>query len=124
VGADGVFEVLIRWGFSGSGITEREGRYVLVSSDPYLLVSPGVLYLGGLEEAGDLPGKDANRIELPRGRYSAVVHLVDWKADPESVGRMSVLSKESCQISSSRFGARKGWVTFIGLTPLLSADPE
>jgi hypothetical protein len=68
VGADGVFEVLIRWGFSGSGITEREGRYVLVSSDPYLLVSPGVLYLGGLEEAGDLPGKDANRIELPRGR--------------------------------------------------------
>jgi hypothetical protein len=86
VGADGVFEVLIRWNFSGSGLTEREARHVLVSSDPYLLTSPGVLYIGGLEEAGDLPGKGANRIELPSGRYSAVVHLVDWKAEPESVG--------------------------------------
>lgn len=86
VGADGVFEVLIRWNFSGSGLTEREGRHVLVSSEPYLLASSGVLYIGGLEEAGDLPGRDTNRIELPTGRYSVVVHLVDWKAEDESVG--------------------------------------
>ncbi|GAA0285008.1 hypothetical protein ACKI1I_00310 [Streptomyces turgidiscabies] len=87
VGADGVFEVLIRWNFSGSGLTERERRYILVSSESYLLTSPGVLYIGGLEEAGDLPGRDANRIDLPGGRYSATVHLIDWKAETESVGK-------------------------------------
>ncbi|MFD3582869.1 hypothetical protein [Streptomyces sp. NPDC058683] len=87
VGADGVFEVLIRWNFSGPGLTERERRCVLVSSEPYLLASPGVIYVGGLEESGDLPGRDANRIELPRGLYSVVVNLIDWKAEPESVGK-------------------------------------
>jgi len=86
VGSDGVFEVLIRWNFSGSGLTERERPHVLVSSDPYLIVSRGAVYLGGLEEAGDLPGRDANRIDLPDGRYSAVVHLIDWKAEPDSIG--------------------------------------
>lgn len=50
------------------------------------MTSPGVVYLGGLEESGDLPGRETNRIELPTGRYSVVVHLVDWKADPGSVG--------------------------------------
>jgi len=87
VGADGVFEVLIRWDISGSGLTERERRHVLVSSEPYLLASPGAIYIGGLEEAGDLPGRDANRIDLSSGRYSAVVHLIDWKAESESVGQ-------------------------------------
>lgn len=87
VGADGVFEVLIRWNFSGSGLTERERRHVLISSESYLLISPGVLYIGGLEETGDLPGRDANRIDLPRGRYSTVVHLIDWNSEPESVGQ-------------------------------------
>ena len=56
VGADGVFEVLVRWGFSGEGLTERERRCVVVSSEPYLLTSPGVVYVGKLEEAGDFPG--------------------------------------------------------------------
>ena len=87
VGADGVFEVLIRWNFSGAGLTERERRCLLISSEPYLLISSGVVYIGGLEEAGGLPGRDANRIDLPEGRHAAVVHLIDWKAELESVGK-------------------------------------
>ncbi|MGW7380052.1 hypothetical protein [Streptomyces sp. NPDC054794] len=87
VGADGVFEVLIRWNLSGPGLTQRERRCLLISSESYFLASRGVVYVGGLEEAGDLPGRDANRIELPEGRHVAVVHLIDWKAEPESVGK-------------------------------------
>ncbi|MEW2386272.1 hypothetical protein AB0873_29915 [Micromonospora sp. NPDC047707] len=81
VGGDGCFRVTIREG----GRNAREKRYTLVSSDPYLLVSRGTLMLGGLENVGSYIG-GAQQIAFPAGRHLVKVHLLDWKAEPGSVG--------------------------------------
>lgn len=84
VGGDGVFQVAVRWDDS-AGLTEAEQRCLLVSSDPYLLISVGWFVLGGLEDVGDAEFASANRAPLAEGRYSVTVHLIDWKVDPTSV---------------------------------------
>jgi hypothetical protein len=81
VGGDGSFQVTVREGARNS----REEGYTLVSSDPYLLVSRGTLGLGGLENVGTYIG-GAQEIPFAAGRYLVKVHLVDWKAEPGSVG--------------------------------------
>jgi hypothetical protein len=81
VGGDGSFQVTIREGSRSA----REERFTLVSSDPYLLVSYGSLMLGGLENVGSYIG-GAHEFPFPAGRYSVKVHLLDWKAEPGSVG--------------------------------------
>lgn len=80
VGGDGAFQVTIRLG----GPTAREERYVLVSSQPYLLVSEGTLALGGLENVGSYVG-GATMLPMPAARYAVTVHLIDWKAEPGAV---------------------------------------
>jgi hypothetical protein len=61
---------------------EREARYRLVSSQPYLLVSDGLVGLGGLEAVGEYTGADRLQVSLEPGRYEVQVHLIDWKAEP------------------------------------------
>ncbi|MFD6530286.1 hypothetical protein [Streptomyces sp. NPDC060184] len=56
-------------------------QYRLVSSQPYLLVSDGLVALGGLEAVGEYSGADRLRIPLDPGRYAVQVHLIDWKAE-------------------------------------------
>jgi hypothetical protein len=80
VGGDGVFQTLLRT----DGRTARERRHTLVSSEPYLLISKGVIAVGGLEQVGEYVG-GAERVPLAAGRYTVTVHLIDWEADPESV---------------------------------------
>ncbi|WP_018687113.1 hypothetical protein [Actinokineospora enzanensis] len=80
VGGDGVFDVVVRTG----GRTDRESRYTAVSSEPYLLISRGTLDLGGLENVGSHIG-DAVVIPLAAGRYTVVVHLIDWADEPGAV---------------------------------------
>jgi hypothetical protein len=75
VGGDGTFQIVVR---RGGGLTDRERRYVLVSSPPYQLVSRGAVALGGLQDVGG-PGFE---VPLDAGRYPVVVHLVDWGAEP------------------------------------------
>ncbi|OIK01332.1 hypothetical protein BIV25_05840 [Streptomyces sp. MUSC 14] len=84
VGGDGTFGVTVRVADAAEagGLSEREARHRLVSSDPYLLVSQGDAVLGGLEEVGN----GGTLLPLPAGRYAVVVHLVDWQSDPASVG--------------------------------------
>ncbi|MEV0971032.1 hypothetical protein [Microtetraspora glauca] len=84
VGGDGVFQVSVRWG-ENVRLAEDEHRCLLVSSDPYLLLSEGWFVVGGLEDVGDVAFSSANRVYLPRGRYAVRVHLIDWKIDPASV---------------------------------------
>ncbi|MBC6451699.1 DUF6386 family protein [Actinokineospora xionganensis] len=79
IGGDGAFQVVIRQ----TPLTERERRYLLVSSEPYLLISKGSVNLGGLENVGEYVG-DGEELELPAGRYSVYVHLIDWKLEPGS----------------------------------------
>jgi hypothetical protein len=84
VGGDGAFQVELR-GVEGPGrLTSRERTYLLVSSEPYLLVSEGSLELGGLEAVGGYSGADKIQVPLDAGRYSVIVHLIEWEAEPGS----------------------------------------
>ncbi|EHR61152.1 hypothetical protein [Saccharomonospora cyanea] len=86
VGGNGVFQVTVRGVETPGILSERERSYLLTSSDPYLLVSDGVLELGGLEAVGNYIDADKVEIPLDSGRYAAVVHLVDWQAEPGGRG--------------------------------------
>jgi hypothetical protein len=82
IGGDGIFQVTVRGGQGHAGLSEREARYVLVSSQPYLLDSHGTISLGGLESVGGSLRQDSIKVPIESGRYSVSVHLVDWKAEP------------------------------------------
>lgn len=86
VGGNGAFQIAVRGVESPGNLSERERSYLLVSSDPYLLVSDGVLELGGLEDVGNFTGAEKLQIPLDAGRYGAVVHLVDWESEPGGLG--------------------------------------
>lgn len=86
IGGNGAFQVAVRGVEDPGNLSERERSYLLVSSDPYLLVSDGVLELGGLEAVGNYTDAEKVEIRLDNGRYAAVVHLVDWQAEPGSRG--------------------------------------
>lgn len=87
VGGDGAFQVLVRYPEeSGGGLTAREARYRLVSSDEYLFVSRGLAVVGGLEAVGGTLADPSLEIPLTSGRYAVKVHLIDWKADSDSIG--------------------------------------
>lgn len=82
IGGDGAFQVSVRGASTLGTLDQRERNYRLVSSTPYLLVSNGKIELGGLEAVGSYTG--AHRVEIPLdpGRYSVLIHLIDWKAEP------------------------------------------
>jgi hypothetical protein len=85
VGGDGSFQVAVRGGLTESELSDRESRNVRVSSQPYLLISHGEIALGGLESVGGAMGQDEINIPVAAGRYSVIVHLVNWKAEPGAV---------------------------------------
>lgn len=84
IGGGGAFQVVVRGTEYPGQLNERERGYLLVSSEPYLLVSDGELELGGLEGVGNYSGAETVEIPLDSGRYAAVVHLLDWQAEPGS----------------------------------------
>ena len=84
VGGGGVFQIAVHWG-EGAGLTASEQQHLLVSSEPYMLISRGWFVLGGLEDVGDADFTSGNQVPLVPGRYAVTIHLIDWKADPASV---------------------------------------
>jgi hypothetical protein len=86
IGGDGAFQFAVRGVEALGNLSDRERSHLLVSSEPYLLVSDGVLELGGIEAVGSYSGAEKVEIPLDSGRYAAVVHLVDWQAEPGSHG--------------------------------------
>ncbi|WP_175611220.1 hypothetical protein [Mycobacterium sp. SP-6446] len=85
IGGDGAFQFAVRGGQTRPGLTDREQRYRLVSSEPYLFVSRGSARLGGLEAVGWDDG-DFVALPLPPGRYAVHVHLIEWNAEPGAAG--------------------------------------
>lgn len=85
IGADGAFQFIAR-GLEGPGtsLSEREVRYLAVSSEPYRLISRGSVALGPLEAVGAYMGLEAVRLPAGAGQYLVVVHLIDWSAEPGS----------------------------------------
>ncbi|MCK2238896.1 MULTISPECIES: hypothetical protein [unclassified Crossiella] len=66
----------------GAGLSAREERYVMLSSEPYLLVCHGMVHVGGIEEVSGRPADTG--LPLPPGRYSVSIHLIEWDAEPGS----------------------------------------
>lgn len=83
--ADGTFAVTIRLG-SREEMNKREKEYLLVPSQLYHIESSGMVCLSGLEHvAGDF-SDSILKIELPKGRYTVQVNLIDWNQEPGAVG--------------------------------------
>jgi len=84
IGGDGAFAV--RVAIAPEGLSEREARYTVTTSQPYLLVSDGAeLALSGIEGVGDL-SRSPLVVSVPEGRYAARIVLVAWDEEPGGRG--------------------------------------
>ncbi|MGW9479801.1 hypothetical protein ACWGRK_16680 [Saccharomonospora azurea] len=86
IGGNGSFQFAVRGVEKPRSLSARERSYLLVSSEAYLLVSDGLLELGGIEAVGNYADVGKVKIPLDSGKYAAVIHLVDWQAEPGSRG--------------------------------------
>lgn len=79
IGSDGAFEFKVIF---EEDLNDRERKYILVSSKPYLIKSSGLLKLSGIEYIGGKI-KDRDCITIPTGenKFVVVIHLIDWKAE-------------------------------------------
>ena len=84
VNGGGAFQFTVRHADSIGGLTDRERACRLISSNPYLLVAHGRTALGGLESVGHYSGVDPVTLPTEPGRYAVVIHLLDWKAEPDA----------------------------------------
>ncbi|WP_328446218.1 MULTISPECIES: hypothetical protein [unclassified Amycolatopsis] len=83
IGDDGAFQVLARAGSesAAAGLTQRERRYLLAASKPYLFRTTGDAKISGIEHVG--AAVDAGlRVPLPAGRWSVTIALIEWDAEP------------------------------------------
>lgn len=84
IGGDGAFGV--RVAVAPDAATEREARYTVVTSQPYLLTADGgPVYVSGIEAVGDA-GSSAASIFLPEGRYAVRASIVAWDEEPGARG--------------------------------------
>lgn len=78
VGSDGAWGV--RVAIAPGGLTDRERRYLVVTSESYLLVSSGgVVHVSGIEQIGD---EDSPGVVLTDARYAVQVSLIAWEDEP------------------------------------------
>ena len=83
IGVDGAFGFTVRIG-RGTLLTEREARFVAVTSAAYRLVASGPVVLSGLEGIGSPPGKGV-QVQTTAGEWSVVVQFIDWEGEPGMV---------------------------------------
>lgn len=75
---DGAFAVRIAL---ASDLTDREQRFLVVTSDPYLLSTEGPTFLSGVEAVGDRDNAPL-ALEIAPGRYAVRVALIAWDDEP------------------------------------------
>jgi hypothetical protein len=81
---DGAFGV--RVAVPPDGATEREARYAVVTSEPYLLVADGgPVFLSGVEAVGT-ESSSPLAVSLPAGRYAVRATIVAWDEEPGARG--------------------------------------
>jgi hypothetical protein len=95
IGGDGAYQFAVRGVEALGDLTEREARFLVVSSQRYLLISDGLVALAGIEAIGEYGGAERLEIPLAPGRYAVQVHLIDWKAEPGAVGTDGKPTKDS-----------------------------
>lgn len=87
IGSDGAAAFIVRVGDRGepARLSERETRYLLVSSQPYLLTTRGHAFVSGIEHvAVDASQGPTHAIHVANGKHSVTIHLIDWKAEPDA----------------------------------------
>ena len=82
--ADGAFGV--RVAVTPDAATEREARYTLVTSQPYLLVADGgPVFLSGIEVVGDEQSSPVS-LSVPAGRHAVRAAILAWDEEPGARG--------------------------------------
>jgi len=84
INADGCFGCELRIGTSNTpvALTDREAKYCVVKSEPYLFVSSGTLCVSGIEHVHGTPDEPVGVLKVPKGRYAVTVHLIGWDDEP------------------------------------------
>jgi hypothetical protein len=76
----------VRVAVAPDGATQREARYTVVTSEPYLFVADGgPILLSGIEGVGD-PASSPMTLSLPEGRYAVRATIVAWDEEPGAPG--------------------------------------
>lgn len=86
--SDGAFQFVVRVGEAQNPetLSDRERQYLVASSESYLLVSQGKIAVSGIERIERDVTDDTPQFNLPDGRYSALVSLIDWASEPGMKG--------------------------------------
>ncbi len=86
IGSAGAATFIVRVGdrVAPARLSERETRYLLTSSQPYLLATRGRAFLSGIEHIAAETGSRTHAVHMAEGRYAVTVHLIDWKAEPDA----------------------------------------
>ena len=83
IGGDGVFGFEVKL---EAKLNDRESKYVLASSEKYIIKTSESLKVSGIEYIGkDVKESNCITLELTKGLYSVKVNLIDWKQEPNSV---------------------------------------
>lgn len=83
-GVDGAFDVIIRVGDAKqkASLTEREAKYILAESMPYLFKCSGRACLSGLEHVERQPGRAVGCLPVPEGAYASTLYFIAWDDEP------------------------------------------
>lgn len=84
IAADGVYEVQVRVGSTNAPamLDDRELRYRILGSEPYLFRSRGRLYVSGIEYVGAELEEGTLEADVPPGDHAVTVHLLAWGDEP------------------------------------------
>ena len=83
--SDGAFACEVRFSTDHvpASLSERERRFLAVSSPPYKFHSTGELLISGIEYVEKEPGRNVGILKLPPGDYVTEVHLIAWDEEPD-----------------------------------------
>jgi hypothetical protein len=84
IGSDGCWGVEVRVGTPDKPevLTDREARYLVVSSESYRLVSNGSICVSGIEYVHGQPEELVGVLKVPKGQYAVTVQLIGWEDEP------------------------------------------
>jgi hypothetical protein len=83
-GIDGAFAVHLRVGdgHTPAELTERESKYLLAESEPYLFICTGKFCVCALEHVEAEPGRKVGSVTAPEGKYAVKVCFIGWDEEP------------------------------------------
>jgi hypothetical protein len=83
IGSDGCFQFVVRAGnlSQPATLSNRETSLVVVSSEPYLLLTSGNIYISGIEKISGDYLEELSSIRLEQGKYTVTIHMLNWEAE-------------------------------------------